>query len=192
MNFIENIKEKAKSNKQTIVLPEATDVRILKATKIVVNQGIANIILVGDKEEIYKIANKENIDIENIKIVEPSKDSRHDLYVQEFLKLSKRCNYTKLEADKFMQDPLYFGMMMAKLDEADGLVAGATHSTKQILQPMMQIFKTKNTKLLSTFFIVEHENKDFGNKDYTFLFSDCALNEEPRISCSFRNCKSIC
>lgn len=179
MNFIENIKEKAKSNKQTIVLPEATDVRILKAAKIVSSQNLADIILVGEKEDIYKIANEQNIDIENIKIVEPSKDSRHDLYVEEFLKLTKRCNYTKEEADKFLQDPLYFGMMMAKLDEADGLVAGASHSTKQILQPMMQIFRTKNTKLLSTFFIVEHENKDFGNKDYTFLFSDCALNEEP-------------
>ncbi|HJJ06904.1 MAG: phosphate acyltransferase [Clostridia bacterium] len=73
-----------------------------------------------------------------------------------------------------------------------GLVAGANHSTKEILHPMMQIFKTKNTKLLSTFFIVEHENKDFGNKDYTFLFSDCALNERPRISCFSRNCEGIC
>lgn len=72
-----------------------------------------------------------------------------------------------------------------------GLVAGANHSTKEILHPMMQIFKTK-IQIIIYIFIVEHENKDFGNKDYTFLFSDCALNERPRISCFSRNCEGIC
>lgn len=179
MSFIEDIKEKAKSNKQTIILPEATDIRILKAAKRIIEDGIADIVLVGKKEDIYKASKKENIDIKDIKIVEPTNDSRHDTYVDKFLESSKRFKITKEEADEFLKDPLYFGMMMVKLGDGDGLVAGATHSTKQILHPMMQIFRTKNTKLLSTFFIVEHENKDFGNKDYTFLFSDCALNEEP-------------
>lgn len=178
MSFIEDIKEKAKLNKQTIVLPESTDIRILKAASKVVEEKIADVILVGEKEEIYDISRKENIDIKNIKIVELKNDSKYEVYVEKFLELSKRFNITKEEALNFMQDPLYYGMMMAKLGDADGLVAGAAHSTKQILRPIMQIFKTKNTRLLSTFFIVEHENKDFGDKN-TFLFSDCALNEQP-------------
>lgn len=179
MNFIEDIRKKAKASKQTIILPESNDIRILKAAINVTKQGIADIILIGKQKEIYKVAESENVDVSKLKIVDPSKDPKHNFYVGEFLKLSKRFKYTKEEANKFMLDPLYFGMMMVKLDEADGLVAGACHATKEILHPMMQIFKTKNTKLLSTFFVVEYENEDFGNKDYTFLFSDCALNENP-------------
>lgn len=82
MSFIENIRKKAKMNKQTIILPESTDVRILKAAKKVVDEGIANIILVGDKEEIYKISKKEKIDINNIEIVEPNNDKRYEKYVE--------------------------------------------------------------------------------------------------------------
>ncbi len=179
MNFIDNIKKKARLDKKTIVLPESTDIRILKAASKTVEAGIANIVLIGKKEKINKICKNEKIDITNLQIIEPNKDSRHESYVQEFLHLTKRFNYTKEEADKLLEDPLFFGMMMVKLDEADGLVAGACHATKQILHPMMQIFKTRDTRLLSTFFVVEHKNEDFGNKNYTFMFSDCALNEKP-------------
>lgn len=119
MSFIENIRKKAKMNKQTIILPESTDVRILKATKKVVDEGIANIILVGDKEEIYKISKKEKIDINNIEIVEPNNDKRYEKYVEKYLELSKKFKVTKEEASKCLLDPLYFGMMMVKLGDGD-------------------------------------------------------------------------
>lgn len=179
MNFINNIIQKAKKDIQNIVLPESTDIRILNAASKVVEEKIANIILIGDKEEIEKIAIREKINIKNIKIVEPKNSDKYEIYVEKFVELSKRFNYNLEQSKKMLLDPLYFGMMMVKLGDADGFVAGATHATKEILQPIMQIFKTKNTRLLSTFFIVEYQNTDFGNKDYTFLLSDCALNEEP-------------
>ena len=119
MSFIENIRKKAKINKQTIILPESTDVRILKAAKKVVDEGIANIILVGDKEEIYKISKKEKIDINNIEIVEPNNDKRYEKYVEKYLELSKKFKVTKEEASKCLLDPLYFGMMMVKLGDGD-------------------------------------------------------------------------
>lgn len=119
MSFIENIRKKAKMNKQTIILPESTDVRILKAAKKVVDEGIANIILVGDKEEIYKISKKEKIDINNIEIVEPNNDKRYEKYVEKYLELSKKFKVTKEEASKCLLDPLYFGMMMVKLEDGD-------------------------------------------------------------------------
>ena len=119
MIFIENIRKKAKMNKQTIILPESTDVRILKAAKKVVDEGIANIILVGDKEEIYKISKKEKIDINNIEIVEPNNDKRYEKYVEKYLELSKKFKVTKEEASKCLLDPLYFGMMMVKLGDGD-------------------------------------------------------------------------
>lgn len=119
MSFIENIRKKAKMNKQTIILPESTDVRILKSAKKVVDEGIANIILVGDKEEIYKISKKEKIDINNIEIVEPNNDKRYEKYVEKYLELSKKFKVTKEEASKCLLDPLYFGMMMVKLGDGD-------------------------------------------------------------------------
>ena len=119
MSFIENIRKKAKMNKQTIILPESTDVRILKAAKKVVDEGIANIILVGDKEEIYKISKKEKIDINNIEIVEPNNDKRYEKYVEKYLELSKKFKVTKEEASKCLLDPLYFGMMMVKIGDGD-------------------------------------------------------------------------
>ena len=135
--------------------------------------------MVGNKDEIENIAKKEKINLENIKIINPKTSDKYNLYVEKLIQLSTRFNITKEQAKELLLDPLYFGMIMVKLGDADGLVAGATHSTKQILHPMMQIFKTKNTRLLSTFFVVEYKNEDFGNKDYTFLLSDCALNEDP-------------
>ena len=102
MSFIENIRKKAKMNKQTIILPESTDVRILKAAKKVVDEG-----------------KKEKIDINNIEIVEPNNDKRYEKYVEKYLELSKKFKVTKEEASKCLLDPLYFGMMMVKLGDGD-------------------------------------------------------------------------
>lgn len=179
MNFIDSIVNKAKKDIKNIVLPEATDIRILKAASKVVKEKIANIFLIGNKDEIQKIAKKEKIDIKNIEIFDPKTSNKYDLYVEKFMQLSTRFKLTINQEKELLLNPLYFGMMMVKLGDADGLVAGAIHSTKQILQPIMQIFKTKNTKLLSTFCVIEYKNEDFGDKDYTFLISDCALNEDP-------------
>lgn len=179
MSFIENIISQAKKDKKTVVLPESTDTRILKAASRTIKEGTADIVLVGNKSEILKIAQNENIDLANITIVEPEKSDKLEAYTQSYFDTYKNSLSSIEEAKKEVLDPLIFGMMMVKFDDADAYIAGATHSTKQVLQPTMKIFKTIGTRILSTVAFIEYQHKDFGNKDGIFLISDCALNSEP-------------
>lgn len=176
MSFIENIIEKAKKDKKVIVLPEATDARILKAAQMAMNAGTADIILVGNEKEIQKISDDNNIDITKAKIINPlSVDI--DRYVKKYMEFYTDETYEN--AKSIVLDPLIFGMIMVKFDEADAYIAGATHSTKQVLQPTMKLFKTIGTRILSTVTMIEYKHKDFGNKDGLFFISDCALNSDP-------------
>ncbi len=179
MSFIENIIKQAKQDRKTIVLPEATDARILNAAVRSVNEGTANIILVGDENEIKKAANSENIDLGKIKIINPNESEKLNEYIDSYFDTYKNSITSREEAKQKVLDPLIFGMMMVKHDDADGYIAGATHSTKDVLQPTMKLFRTVGTRILSTVTFIEHQNEDFGNKDGLFLISDCALNAEP-------------
>lgn len=179
MSFIENIINQAKKDKKTVVLPESTDVRILKAASRSIKEGTADIILVGDKSKILEIAGQENINLTQAKIVEPEKSEKLQLYTESYFDTYKGILNNIEEAKQEVLDPLIFGMMMVKFDDADAYVAGATHSTKQVLQPTMKLFKTIGTRILSTVTFIEYQSKDFGNEDGIFLISDCALNAEP-------------
>ena len=179
MNFIENIKNRAKLDIKTIVLPEASDIRTLKATEIVLNNGFAQIILVGNKQEILELASKENINIENAKIEDPNDSENTNSYAEKLYELRKNKGMTLEEAQKLILDPVYYGMMMVKLDEADGLVSGAIHSTADTLRPALQILKTaEGTKLVSAFFLMEVPDCEYGEKG-TFIFADSGLNPKP-------------
>lgn len=179
MNFIENIKNRAKLDIKTIVLPEASDIRTLKATEIVLNNGFAQIVLVGNKEEILELANKENINIENAKIEDPNNSDKTNSYAEKLYELRKNKGMTIDDAEKLVLDPVYYGMMMVKLDEADGLVSGAIHSTADTLRPALQILKTaEGTKLVSAFFLMEVPDCEYGENG-TFIFADSGLNPKP-------------
>lgn len=179
MSFIEKIKERARTEIKTIVLPEATDSRILEAAQIVKNEGYAKIILIGDEEKVKEIANDKGINIENIQIVNPLKDKKTEEYAKALYELRKSKGMTEEQAHQLILDPVYFGMMMVKLNEADGLVSGAAHSTSDTLRPALQILKTApGTKLVSAFFIMVVPNCEYGSNG-TFIFADSGLNEEP-------------
>ena len=179
MSFIERIKERARTEIKTIVLPEATDSRILEAAQIVKNEGYAKIILIGDEEKVKEIANDKGINIENIQIVNPLKDKKTEEYANALYELRKSKGMTEEQAHQLILDPVYFGMMMVKLNEADGLVSGAAHSTSDTLRPALQILKTApGTKLVSAFFIMVVPNCEYGSNG-TFIFADSGLNEEP-------------
>ena len=179
MSFIDGIKQKAKENIKTIVLPEGTDIRVLKAACEVFNQKFANVILLGNKEKIETLAKENNLNIDKIKIVTPEKAEKYNTYVQSFYELRKAKGMTMEQATELIKDETYFGMMMVKLGDADGLVSGAAHSTANTLRPALQILKTApNTKLVSTFFVMNVPNCEFGENG-TFIFSDCGLNENP-------------
>ena len=179
MAFIDEIKQRAKSDIKTIVLPEATDIRILEAAQIVKNEGYAKVILIGNEEEVKKIANEKKINIEGTKIIDPSKSEKTEKYANELYELRKAKGMTEEQARQLVLDPVYFGMMMVKLNEADGLVSGAAHSTSDTLRPALQILKTApGTKLVSAFFIMVVPNCEYGANG-TFIFADSGLNEEP-------------
>lgn len=179
MSFIDQIKQRAKSEIKTIVLPEATDIRTLEAAEIVKNEGYAKVILIGEEEKIRKIAQEKEIDLGNTEIIDPAKSEKTENYANELHELRKAKGMTEEQAYKLVLDPVYFGMMMVKLNEADGLVSGAIHSTSDTLRPALQILKTApDTKLVSAFFIMVVPNCEYGENG-TFIFSDCGLNEEP-------------
>ena len=179
MSFIETIKEKAKKDIKTIVLPEATDPRTIKATQIIQKENYAKVVLIGDEEEVREIAEKENVDISNIQIINPEKDEKAKFYAKELYELRKAKGMTEEQAQELIKNPVYYGMMMVKLDEADGLVSGAAHSTSDTLRPALQILKTSpGTKLVSAFFVMVVPNCEYGANG-TFVFADSGLNEEP-------------
>lgn len=179
MSFIEEIKKRASNQIKTIVLPEATDIRILEATDIIGKEGFAKIILLGNESEIISIANKNKLNISKATIIEPLKSDKYDEYVEAFYELRKAKGMTIEQAKKLLQDPVYFGMMMVKKEAADGLVSGAAHSTADTLRPALQILKTKpGTKLVSTFMLEIVPNCEYGNNGI-FIFSDCGLNPKP-------------
>ena len=179
MSFIEEIKQRAKTQIKTIVLPEATDIRILKAAETVKQERYAKTILIGDEEQVRKIAKQNTIDIEGIEIIDPLKSERTQEYAQKLFELRKAKGMTEEQAQKLVLDPVYFGMMMVKNEDADGLVSGACHSTSDTLRPALQILKTApNTKLVSAFFVIVVPNCEYGSNG-TFIFADSGLNEEP-------------
>ena len=179
MTFIEEIKQKAKKQMKTIVLPEATDIRVLKATSVVCKEKFAQIILLGDKEKIEQTAKENGIELTNVKIITPEKNEKYSTYVEAFYELRKAKGMTIEKAQELLKEETYFGMMMVKSGDADGLVSGAIHSTADTLRPALQILKTApNTKLVSSFFIIVVPNCEYGENG-TFIFSDCGLNENP-------------
>ena len=179
MGFIDTIKDRAKKDIKTIVLPESEDIRTLEATQKVLNEGYSKIILIGNEESILKLAKENNFNIDGAIIVDPLKSNKYEEYVNKFYELRKAKGITLEQAKKIMQDYVYFGMMMVKSGDADGLVSGASHSTADTLRPALQILKTApKTKLVSAFFLMVVPNCEYGENG-TFIFSDAGLNPNP-------------
>ena len=179
MSFIEDMKNRAKKNIKTIVLPEGNDIRTIKAVEKVLNEKFADVIVLGNENDILKMASDNNIHIDGVKIINPEKDYRYDKLVNEFYELRKAKGMTIEKAQELMKDETYFGMMMVKLGFADGLVSGACHSTSNTLRPALQILKTApGTKLVSAFFVMCVPDCEYGENG-TFIFSDSGLNEYP-------------
>ena len=181
MNFIDQVKQRAKTSIKTIVLPEAEDVRILQATEKVLKEEYAKIVLIGDENIITQKAKENNINIAGATIVNPSTSTKYEEYVNLLVELRKHKGMTEEEAKNLVLDPVYYGVMMVKNGEADGLVSGAIHSTADTLRPALQILKTsEGTKLVSAFFVMVVPNCKYGEEG-TFVFADCGLNPNPNI-----------
>ena len=181
MNFIENIKNRAKQEIKTIVLPEAEDIRTLKATQRALKEKYANIVLVGNEEIIKQKAQENNVNIEGATIINPQTSENYEKYAQLLYELRKNKGMTIEQAKELVLNPVYFGILMVKDEEtkADGLVSGAVHSTADTLRPALQILKTApDTKLVSAFFVMVVPDCEYGENG-TFIFGDAGLNENP-------------
>lgn len=155
--LIENIYQKAKSNPKKIVLVEPQDDRVQKAAKIASDQKIAQIIMIKN----------------------PIQDPLFNQLAEELYQIRKEKGITLDQAKELIKNPLYFGTMMVQLGLADGMVAGATNTTQDTFRPALQIIKTKpKEKLISSFFIIEVPNTNFGQNGI-FIFADCGLNIDP-------------
>ena len=178
MSFIENIKARAKSDKKTIVLPEASDIRTLQAAHQVLAEDIANVVLIGNQAEITEKA--VGLDLSKANIVDPNSFEEMDTYIAELVKLREKKGMTADKASQLLhRDPLFLGVMMVKQGLADGMVAGAIHATADVLRPSLQILKTApGTKLVSAFFVMVVPNCEYGSNG-TFIFSDAGLNQNP-------------
>ncbi|MCL2254618.1 MAG: phosphate acetyltransferase [Lachnospiraceae bacterium] len=180
MSYIDNIKEKARSNRKKIVLPETTDKRTLIAASNIVKEGIADIIMIGNSEKILDGATWLEIDLDEVTIVNPHTTELLDEYVTLLYETRKDKGMTvEMAREILVNDELTFGVVMVKAGHADGMVAGACHATADTLRPALQILKTApNTKLVSGFFVMCCPNSPYG-EDGTFIFADCGLNQDP-------------
>lgn len=180
MAYIDKIKEKARMDKKTIVLPETRDRRTLTAAAHIIEEGIANLILVGNKEKIMDGAGWLELDLSGCEVVDPQDCEKFDTYVEILYETRKSKGMTVEKAKELLlSDPLTFGVIMVKANDADGMVAGACHATADVLRPALQILKTApGVKLVSGFFIMDVPNCDMGHNG-TFLFADCGLNQDP-------------
>lgn len=178
MGFIDVIKAKAKADKKTIVLPESMDRRTFEAADKILKEDLANLIIIGTPEQVA--ANSEGLDISKATIVNPFTYEKTEEYANLFVELRKSKGLTYEQAKETMlNDYAYYGCLMIKSGDADGMVSGACHSTANTLRPCLQIIKTKpGTKLVSAFFLMEVPDCEFGENG-TFVFGDCGLNQNP-------------
>lgn len=178
MNFLESIKQKVKTQKKTIVLPETYDSRVLEAAHIALKEELADIILIGDKNEI--INNNKDFDLSKATFIDPNNYEKLDELIDSLVELRKAKGMTAEKARELLtKDYLYLGVMLVKHDIADGMVAGAANSTANVLRPSLQILKTaSNTEVVSTFFIMDVHDQNYGENGI-LVFSDCALMQNP-------------
>lgn len=177
MNIIKNLTDKAKQNRKTIVLAEGFEPRILKATEKILKENIANIILIGNKQEIE--TNSKGLNIKNAQIIDPNNYEDTKKLTQQLYEIRKHKGLTLDQTTKLIKHPLYFGTMLVHQNLADGMVAGSHYTTADTIRPALQIIKTQpGKKLVSSFFIMVLPHSTLG-KNGVFIFSDCGLNTNP-------------
>ena len=178
--LLEEIKQKAVKAKKTIVLPEGNDLRVVKAARIITDRKIAKVILLGNKAEIEKLC--PGFDFDGITVRDPKTEDVSE-YAKLLYELRKAKGMDFEQAEKLCRDEMYFGVLMVKRGEADGMVGGAIHSTGDMLRPGLQIIKTApgiNT-VSSCFVMVLPKGSEYGENG-VMIFGDCAVNPNPSAS----------
>ena len=175
MNLIERIHSKAKADRKRIVLPEGDEPRTVKAAARIRAEGLAEPVLLGDPESVGRVARESGVDLAGIRIENPATSPKATGYAAALYELRKAKGLDEAGAAKLVADPMYYGMMMVKLGDADGLVSGAVHSTGDMLRPALQIVKTRpGMKIVSSSFLMECPNHALG-EDGLLVYADCVV-----------------
>jgi len=171
--FLYRVVEKARSDRQRIVLPESDDERILRAAEIITHRGIADITLLGDKEKIRHRCKALGIDLGGVQITDPNDAKMQESFAQRFYEIRKAKGLTLNAARDAMAHLSYFATMMVYEGMADGMVSGATHTTADTIRPALQIIKTTpGVKIVSSVFFMCLETR-------VLVYGDCAVNLDP-------------
>lgn len=177
MGLMDEIKNKARSVRKRVVLPEGTEERTIKAAEIIAKEGIADVILLGNASEIRKKA--AGLDYSGVTVIDVNETGKLEGYAADFFEMRKNKGITMEQALKTMADPMFYSCMMVKKGEADGMVAGAINPTANTLRPGLQIIKTlPGISVVSSCFIMELKTKEYGENG-VMLFGDCAVNPNP-------------
>ena len=173
--FLDSVISRAKADKMTIVLPEGDDPRTLEAAERILADGIADLIILGDAAAIASAGRN----LDGARIIEPASFEGRAGLAEGLFEARKHKGMTEEQAAGLIEDVLYMGVMLVKSGQADGMVAGACHSTGDVLRPSLQVLKTApGAKLVSSFFVICVPDCDMG-ADGTFLFADCGLEVQP-------------
>ncbi|MBT1071194.1 phosphate acetyltransferase [Pelotalea chapellei] len=181
MHLVDQIKEKARKNLQTVVLPESYDERMLFAAEKIVKEGLAKIIILGDPAKIQAEATAKGVDLTGVELLNPATSPKLEQYVADFVELRKSKGITADEARKLLtgEDNLYYAGMMVRNGDAGGEVAGATGTTGNVLKAAFQtVGPAKGIKTVSSFFLMVTKTPSFGENGIV-LFADCAVNPNP-------------
>ena len=177
MAIIDKIKAKAKADVKHIVLPEGEETRNAQAAAIIAAEGLAKLTLLGNPEKVKEAAN--GASLEGVTIIDPATSEKCAEYAAMLYEIRKAKGMTEEKAAELVKDPMYYGVMMVKAGDADGLVSGAIHSTGDMLRPALQIIKSKpGIKTVSSCFLMECPDKSYGD-DGIMIFADCAVNIDP-------------
>lgn len=172
MALMDELIEKVKGKEVSIVFPEATDVRILGAAARLYADGVLKPVLIGNVDEVNKVAGDNSFDIEGIEIIDPETYPAYQEMVDAFVE-RRRGKATELQAREGLKDPNYFATMLVYMDQADGMVSGAVGTTGDTIRPALQIIKTKpGTKIVSGSILML-------KGDERYVFADCAVTIDP-------------
>lgn len=180
MDLMQNIIERAKADKQRIVLPEGTEERTLKAADRLLADGVAEIILIGNPTKINEMA--ANLGLSHIgeaTIVDPKNHEKKAAYADLLFQLRQKKGMTPEKAAALVEDPLFLACLMIKSGDADGEIAGAENTTGNVLRPALQIIKTApGMKCVSGAFLMFTQTPQFGDNGI-LVFADCAVMPNP-------------
>lgn len=173
LQILKEIRVKASQRKKTIVLPESHDERVLKASQVLKNEGIAKVILIGNDEKVRQDAEKLSVDLQGIRIIDPEKSEKSSDFANVFFNLRKHKGVTIEDAKEIIKNDLFFGAMMVKESMADGFVAGSVSSTGDVLKAAFQcVGMPEGISIVSSFFLMIFPQQ-------VYSFADCAVVPKP-------------